>query len=227
MQEVKFTASQMKIVDKFESSLEKQAQDWDRDEFSEIKKHIKNHYITEQNYTCFFCRQRFVNNHGRVWDIEHILSRSAYPKFMFHPKNLCITCPECNMAKGDKSSLSSEKIRVLFPSQSSSYSIIHPHFDIYEEHIEATVPGKMYRLRSKKGRTTYRTYGLDRFLMISERSNAIDDQISHIVRSIASCDDINERKSLVFELIESALLEYPETLGAARTIEIIKDLKKT
>lgn len=144
----------------------KSGADWDDKEnplLIEVKREIKNHYLKAQDYTCAYCQQKIVVNHNGAWDTEHIAPRESYPRFMFVPENLCVSCKDCNGAKSNKPVLVS-KSRRTFPKQSKDYTICHPHFDVYSNHIRVVGEAVLYLPRTKKGQTLIEMCGLLRFV---------------------------------------------------------------
>lgn len=135
----------------------------------ETKKLIKDHYIKEQMYTCAYCRQEKKEDHGLTWDVEHILPASLYPQFLFEPENLAIACKECNIPK-DKTNILKGALAKSgkYPKKNTRFTIIHPHFDDYSDHLEISIISKkrIYRLintESDKGKNTYIACNLFRF----------------------------------------------------------------
>jgi hypothetical protein len=134
---------------------------WNSDELDPVKAEIKNYYKTKQNYRCSYCWQEILVNHSATWDTEHIVPRSLHPQFMFEPKNLCVACKDCNLAKSDVEVLVN-KNRKSYPNISLAFKIVHPHFDNYEEHISIHI-GHIYKAKSDKGKFTIINCDLLRF----------------------------------------------------------------
>lgn len=136
-------------------------------EIVHVRKHIREHYLSEQKYMCAYCRIEKKEDHGMTWDIEHILPKSLFPAFLFEPENLAIACKECNIPKGDNNILSNHKAKPSeLPKCSKDYSVVHPHFDTYSDHFEITKVGnrRIYRaLNNHKAKTTYIFCNLIRF----------------------------------------------------------------
>lgn len=133
----------------------------------ELRKHIRNHYLHQQNFMCAYCRIEKKELHGLTWDIEHILAKSKYPSFLFEPQNLAIACKECNAPKDDREILL-VKLRntAELPTNTEAYAIVHPHFDRYSDHFEISVVGgrRIYRILNKdKASFTYVACNLMRF----------------------------------------------------------------
>lgn len=225
MNEVIFLGDDLDLVNEFNTLKDKESVSWSDEKYSHVRKIIKDHYLREQDYTCFFCRQRIVVNSNRVWDAEHIIPKSTHPSFMFEPKNLCITCPDCNNEKRDGRVLDRES-RVRFPMNSTAYKIVHPHFDSYDEHLDVIVVGKLYRFRTPKGRFTYRIYGLDRFMMDAGlcREGSGSDNVQKLMQS-ALIDpknyEIHEKK-----VLEELLLKHSKKIGSEATLDAIKKLRQ-
>ncbi|HAT2179298.1 HNH endonuclease [Raoultella planticola] len=127
-----------------------------------IKSNIKRHYIAEQEQKCAYCKLNFRTNHGMVWDTDHIIDKNSFPQWTFEPLNLCISCKDCNQAKGISPVTKSVNYK-LFPNKKNNYCIVHAHFDNYEDHIEVAVPGLTYRYKTDKGRETISVCGLLRY----------------------------------------------------------------
>ncbi|WP_062033938.1 HNH endonuclease domain-containing protein [Acinetobacter sp. BMW17] len=51
---------------------------WNKEckEILELKSLIRAHYLTETNNVCFYCKHQIPSQHGRYWDIDHILPKS-------------------------------------------------------------------------------------------------------------------------------------------------------
>jgi len=227
MIEVKFSSSERAVIEDYDRSTNKSASDWTDKIFDLVKKSIKDHYLKEQNYTCCFCKQKIRVKHNRAWDTEHIISRSSHPEFMFHPQNLCVTCIDCNTEKSSKEVLSTPKQRVRFPNRSSAYVIIHPHFDIYDDHLRVIVAGQVYEWKTPKGRATHSIYGLDRFLKVADRPQLPDSNVKRLmISALTSKDDDESYDSIELELLEYLALKHSEKLGPQISIDIIKKLKE-
>lgn len=225
MIEVKFSDEQIKLIKSLTTSTELVATLWSSENFISIRKFIKDHYLQQQDYTCCFCKQKIKVSHNRAWDTEHLISRSSYPSFMFEPKNLCVTCIECNTEKTDLSILTATKKISRFPKKSNQYKIAHPHFDIYEDHIEVIVAGQFYRFKSQKGKFTIRAYGLDRFLDIANRPKEINysPKIAQLWEAALTADSNYE--SIETQLLEELILKHSEKLGSRESLDAIKKLR--
>ena len=93
---------------------------------------------------------------------------------MFEPLNLCVSCIDCNSAKSDKK-VTNSRAKNKYPSNSSDYLIIHPHFDNYHEHIIVIKEGFYYVARQKKGEKTIELCKLNRFYEFSDFGSSVQD----------------------------------------------------
>lgn len=225
MLEIIYSADEKKLVEDFKKTKSPSAGDWLDGKFDAIKKSIKEHYLKEQNYTCFFCRQRIFVKNNRAWDTEHILSRHAHPAFMFHPLNLCVTCIDCNIEKGGKEVLVKPAPRSRFPAKSGSYKILHPHLDNYEDHLTVIVPGLLYSFQTPKGRATYNTYGLERFRKIAGRAKEPDIKIQKLAEAAMSEDPTTLNK-LELEFLEHLLIKHSPQIGEQKSMEILRSIRQ-
>ena len=165
MNAVKYEGEIKGTVDAY-NALEKEVQSgdyWNKTDadIQKVKKHIKDHYKVVQDYTCVYCQQKIVVEHGMAWDIEHIIPKNPYPQFLFTEENLAVACKDCNRIKSDNNVLKNIK-RKRFPKKSEDYIIVHPHFDVYDEHIKI-ITNQIYLPIDKKGTNTIEICGLLRF----------------------------------------------------------------
>jgi len=145
-----------------------------------IRKEIREFYRAEQRFHCAYCNRLRQDFNGAQWDIDHIIPKQSHPQYLYTPKNLTVTCKDCNGKKG--------KVNVLlahvdasqyFPISSESYAIIHPHFDKYSDNIlcSTTVDGMIHHEPfTPKGIKTFNLCGLIRFSeMIAGTSEVIEE----------------------------------------------------
>ncbi|MCU4312004.1 HNH endonuclease [Acinetobacter variabilis] len=117
---------------------------------------------------CFYCKHQIPSQHGRYWDIDHILPKSLYSKFLFEPENLIVSCVECNSAKGNKNPHKSRKTNVKnLPQGSDKYIFVHPFYDNYDDHIQikrTAEPNHHFLIKkTDKGAKTIEFCNLSRF----------------------------------------------------------------
>ena len=159
-------------------------------EVAKIRTAIRNHYKIEQNYMCCYCRQQTIQDHGLVWDCEHILPKAIYPLFLFEPLNLALSCKACNLAK---EAYKNEIIKIdpkTYSTNSSDYQIIHPHFDKYDEHLlvkclEGTTVYEIVN-SSSKGSFTYKCCGFDRYDKELAGYNNVSQNVAQTVSDLLS-----------------------------------------
>jgi 5-methylcytosine-specific restriction endonuclease McrA len=155
-----FTAEEVELIVATISAEDFGSNSWSNDALEDLRSRIKRYYIGEQAYECCYCKQRLYADHGRLWDIEHVIARALKCGFMFEPRNLAIACVECNGAKG--TTPVSNPARVSFPDRSQLYKIVHPYFDEWDQHLE--LEGETtYRALSEKGKFTIYNCDLFRF----------------------------------------------------------------
>ncbi|CUK15937.1 HNH endonuclease [Achromobacter xylosoxidans] len=123
---------------------------------------VKDHYFWHQGYRCCYCSTELQPN-ARVYDAEHILDKSGFPEFMFHPENIAVACVICNTHKSAKSVLSDDTVRPLtIPALSTDYKILHPHFDEWDHHLSFDELGRIVPVPgSTKGPETISICAMD------------------------------------------------------------------
>ncbi|MER9163628.1 HNH endonuclease [Mesorhizobium sp. M0715] len=188
MTPVEYSPASQAIVKAFEAVPEENqsASYWSNDEVEPVRAEIKDHYILEQLYHCVYCARQIVTANKALWDAEHVISRSKASRFMFTPRNLAVSCRDCNNAKGDKEIRSNPK-RKSFPDGSGHYLIVHPHYDTYADHIRWF--GDICAPLSEKGTETLVVCNLTRFTakllgikgIISDPS--FDEQVGQLIKA--------------------------------------------
>lgn len=137
-----------------------------------FKMEVKEHYFWHQGSRCCYCSMELQPN-ARVFDAEHILDKSGFPEFMFHPENLAVSCVLCNMHKSAKTVLSDNTERPLsVPSDSAEYKILHPHLDEWSHHLRFDDLGRILPVEgSSKGPDTISICAMDgiNFLRLAQR----------------------------------------------------------
>lgn len=226
MNEVKYSDSEKIIIEKFIASANKSPNDWANEAYSTLKKTIKDHYIKEQDYTCFYCRQRWVIDHNRAWDTEHIVPRSSHVEFMFEPKNLCITCIECNTSKKAQPILKNKISTRRYPTNPNAYTIVHPHFDEYDDHLEVCAPGQLYRHKTDKGEHTIYIYRLNRFLKIAGRKEKTksSDKVKQLAACLLTANSEADSDAYQDEMLLHIALNRPKKLGEKLSMKIVKKI---
>ncbi|MFB2653627.1 HNH endonuclease [Shewanella seohaensis] len=203
---IDYTEQEIKQIKEKVNSGDFNSDSWSDDDIKNIKDKIKDFYLKEQKNICPYCRQKINSNHGRNWDIEHIIPRSTEPNFMFEPLNLCMSCVDCNSAKSHKK-ISKSKAKKLYPKKSSGFLIIHPHFDDYSEHILVVKEGFYYVALKKKGEKTIEVCKLNRFYEFSDFGPSVqdDDRIFLLSEQLQKTDNEILKKEIRKNIAELAI----------------------
>lgn len=169
MQRFNFSELELKYINDFDLN-DKTYWDNTNELMTSIRKKIRDHYLSSQNYQCCYCKMTKQEDHGLVWDIEHILPKILYPQFTFEPLNLAVSCKECNRAKWNKDvAEKSSNLSNRYLKTSKDITIVHPHLDKYEDHIQVIRYGENRIFHttindSIKGSNTFHACNLMRFL---------------------------------------------------------------
>lgn len=141
---------------------------WSDDDMKETRVALREYYRITQNGKCAYCKNQISLRSASNAQVEHIVPKSKYPEFVIVPKNLCVICSDCNEIKRNQEILNeiptvTTRLKIKrYPTVSSAFRIIHPHFDNYEEHI-FEING-FYLDKSKKGGYTILYCNLNRKL---------------------------------------------------------------
>ena len=185
MNPVTYSPTSQALVDAYNSRAkdQKSAAYWADPAIASLKKEIKDHYIAQQAHRCAYCRHPIYTNNNAVWDAEHVISKQKNPEFMFEPRNLAISCKDCNIAKSEQEVRSVTK--ASFPGTSPEYKIVHPHFDDYGSHI-GWVNSICFAKTADKGSKTIAMCNLTRYaaMRLGETENLTDDNFNRLVGTL-------------------------------------------
>jgi uncharacterized protein (TIGR02646 family) len=135
---------------------------WSLPCYNDLKAYVREHYSVLQNDICCYCKISL--RHGGYGEpIEHVVPKADRPQWMFIPRNLALSCYPCNTKKNADNTLSATGLASHnYPTLSADFTIYHPHFDTWSEHIEIY---HEYFLRptSPKGISTFEICELYRF----------------------------------------------------------------
>lgn len=185
---------------------------WSSSRYTQIKKQIKFHYSVVQNDICPYCREE-IRYGGYGEPIEHIYPKSLEPKWMFEPRNLCLSCYGCNSKKHNKITTIDGYVRNQnYPSEAKSFRIVHPHLDKYSKHIDSNEVFLRPRANSEKGRETIKICKLNRFELLMKRAkrksrskkDLIDINIDQLCSSYSTKEERKQAAKFIQDLIKRA-----------------------
>lgn len=184
--------------------------DWSNDDLQELRKEIRDFYKFEQRGICAFCRNSVSMTSTLNCHIEHIVPKSKHIAFIFEPKNLCVVCAECNTIKKEQETLSTiedtltlskGKARKKYPTVSTAFKIVHPHFDRYQDHI-IRLGDYYYVDRTKKGNFTIGACRLNRMLHEFGWQETFhdDNELVELMNTYLETNDSLERRRILRKL---------------------------
>jgi 5-methylcytosine-specific restriction endonuclease McrA len=109
--------------------------DWTSSEFSSLKRRFRYLHYKTQNRRCSYCR-RLINPLGINEHIDHIIARSIKSSWMFKPRNLVLTCYQCNTQKSDASVFPAGQTFKRLPKKPNNYVLFNPYVHIWSDHFE-------------------------------------------------------------------------------------------
>ncbi|MFF1830496.1 HNH endonuclease [Paenarthrobacter sp. NPDC058040] len=194
---IEYSEKSTLAIENFNALAVKSASFWSDDEVSSIRIEIKKHYIRAQKFKCPYCGREYPTTNASVWDAEHVIPKKICPEFMFVAQNLAAACKDCNISKKDVEVRVNPK-RKTFPTRSEDYTIVHPHFDILDDHIGSM--GPIYYPLSSKGAETIFRCNLGRFTIQQLGSGLgrfADPVLVKIISGLNSATSKIEAKAMV------------------------------
>lgn len=150
-------------------------------ELTSLRLNLRKHYLKEQQKRCCYCKMLKQESHGMTWDVEHIVPKAVFPHFLFEPLNLSLSCKECNDYKKDKNVFIKDKYEYInYPVKNKSYAIIHPHLDVYSQHMDIKITPNGHLIhypKTLKGKNTFNMCDLVRFSMEANDCSALDKDL--------------------------------------------------
>lgn len=182
----------------------------------------KDYYHLWQRRRCCYCSSE-LQKHGLVFDAEHILDQSEYPEYMFEAANFAAACKLCNQRKSNKS-ISASGLRFVELSQNTDdYSIVHPHLDEWNDHLDFDSIGRIVPSGgSKKGVETIRVCGMAA-LNAARLADAFaiekNEEAQKALRTFHDVADL-ERKKVLLSLLEEMAkgLQHPGSRAVIDTL---------
>jgi hypothetical protein len=168
---------------------------WSDDSLVDLKQRAKSYYIEIQCFRCCYCNQLIQSTNHRLWDLEHVVPRTSHPRFMFEPINLAAACPDCNGAKAASQPLIL-KDRRKYPCRSDAFTILHPHFDEFDDHLYWN-GSLIYEPRTLKGKETIYVCDLLRFVQrhLTLPANPLDRRFEQSVADLQSLDSARSKQA--------------------------------
>ena len=125
------------VLEKGKLSLAaKSPEPWEFAGWKPIKRKLKNHLKKKTNDRCCYCRRSLANTHNMSIDIEHVLPKKLFPKYVFSLKNLSVACKRCNMGiKNQDRSFFSLRTGSRRPFRVENFSILHPNLSNIDAHL--------------------------------------------------------------------------------------------
>jgi uncharacterized protein (TIGR02646 family) len=154
-----FSQEQNKLIKDIIKHENFSSNDWTKEGKKEpleaLRAYIRKHYRTEQKAKCAYCKKEVSVRSASNCQVEHIAPKDKYKDYMFHPKNLCVACADCNEIKWNHDTIKPRKSGNIkrYPSSSGAFLLVHPHFDEYTDHIDI-FRDRWYVDKTKKGHFT-------------------------------------------------------------------------
>ncbi len=183
---------------------------------------VKDHYFWQQRFRCCYCSTELQPN-ARVYDAEHILDKSGFPEFMFHPENIAVACVICNTHKSAKSVLTDGTVRPqTIPDASTDYKILHPHLDEWDHHLSFDEIGRIAPIPgSTKGPETISICAMDGINLLrlsghfaAKYRKRVYEMMCKVVTYV-SPSKINDTFRIMLELAEQS----PDALAVVATLK--------
>ncbi|WP_282349365.1 HNH endonuclease [Pseudomonas sp. PS01301] len=164
-QSIAFTSQSLALIAQKKMDPEFNHTKWSEDDLRALRAEIRGYYRHIQRLICVYCQEPIGVRAAEAAPVEHIVPKSQYLDFIFEPKNLCVICADCNHFKGSNEVMFEPVVRgprrKRYPTVSSAFQIVHPHFDEYDLHIIKA--NRVYVDLTSKGHYTIGICKLNRF----------------------------------------------------------------
>lgn len=193
-----------------------------------FKGEVKDYYVWRQDHLCCYCSFPLQRN-AKTYDAEHIIDKSKYPEFTFHPGNFGVSCVVCNSHKLKKSVLTEAAAREVgnLPSRRDDYTIVHPHLDEWSDYLTFDVDGRVQPIHAAgKGPNTIKTCGIHATNLLRLSSKFSGDVRQDAYNLMCSILKLKRRSKILqlIELLEKLADVSPEAQAVVRGVRELKDL---
>jgi hypothetical protein len=120
------------------------------------KDKMRDYHLLRHGQTCCYCRTILQGGGAFMIDREHVLPKghSNYKAYTYSMWNLGAACKRCNIeVKSSDDSFLINKANPGVFQKSSNYSLIHPNFDRWEDHLKRTAKQVNTQVLVKYSRT--------------------------------------------------------------------------
>lgn len=148
---------------------------WADSSFDSIKRLVRFIHYKTQKRRCAYCR-RLLNPLGINEHLDHIVARSICYQWMFKPKNLVLTCYQCNTQKNKSNILETGWQRRRLPKKEHNYVYFNPYFHIWGDHFEIE-DNLFIKAKTRIGEKTIKEYKLFDFkysIKYADESNSFN-----------------------------------------------------
>jgi len=156
-----------------------------------FKDNLKSELRRTQRTLCCYCRRPLGD--PRDTDLEHIIERSVHPAFTFEIRNLALSCSTCNGKKAKayallcgkltkrssrvlggggrvvRSPVLSSNVPPVAISSAADFRWVHPHLDVFSDHIVVS-KGYIFQRRTLKGHRTIQGLELNALTRLEHRA---------------------------------------------------------
>lgn len=198
---ITFSDDSKKLIDHFEANPSLDHNYWNDPNLLPLRTEVRDFYRGQQRFICCYCRKDISRIGSRNSQVDHIISKGLKKEFLFHPKNLCAVCEDCNTSKGEKPTFRNKKLK-KYPRSSGAFTIYHPHFDNYSDEVIVT-NGIFYSGKTTKGINTVAMCNLGRFhvSMYEVEPELIDmKKAQNLANTILTSTDISEQTRALAQL---------------------------
>lgn len=204
----------------------KDKRDWEDTDLKYHRMDIADYLYYINKGQCFYCKMEIDKNITNE-HIEHIIDKGDYDQFTYQPKNLTLSCPNCNTAKSTTSVLDNPISTSCnydeYPYESESYTIVHAYLDEYEQYIK---PGIVYEPidGKEKGIQTIKICGINHYIRVEQRERTAKKEKRYISRLISRIKDSEQVKvsgAKIVEDIFNNLEDEPEVFEYSRGSKIL------
>lgn len=172
-----------------------------------FRNEVKDYYFSAQRRRCCYCSFE-LQHHKLTYDAEHIIDKDEYPEYMFELNNIASVCKHCNISKSNQCISASKQRFQELSVNSNEYSIVHPHFDEWEDHFQFDEIGRIVPVdNSPKGRATMKICKIDviNIARLSDEFSFHDkDVVEQTLRAFHEVDEVIRKRELLEVISELA-----------------------
>ncbi len=139
----------------------------------DLKNRMSEYTLNLQGCKCAYCEDLITGGA----QLDHIVPKQLHPEFCYEPKNLLTSCAVCNMYIKNVGDTVKTPVKKRY--EKNEFTIVHPYFDVPDEHIKFTNDDRVVideASSTELGKATINFFHLNEYPSYCKRAKLFGDR---------------------------------------------------